>query len=229
MAGGIAEACKVLAFPVVSGNVSLYNETNGRAILPTPSIGGVGLIDDFTRSATLAFKREGEAILLIGETTGWLGQSVYLRDICGCEEGAPPPVDLIEERENGEFVRALILDRLASAAHDIADGGLAVALAEMAMAAGIGATVDEGPGDIAAHAYWFGEDQARYLVTVPTGRVDAVLERARAASVPVWRIGSTSGNALTLGDERPLPVAMLRERFESWLPAYMAGEMPATV
>ena len=131
---GIAEACKALDFPVVSGNVSLYNETNGRAILPTPSIGGVGLIDDFTKSATLAFKRAGETILLVGETTGWLGQSMYLRELCGREEGAPPPVDLIEERENGDFVRALILDGTASAAHDLSDGGLAVALAEMAMA-----------------------------------------------------------------------------------------------
>ena len=91
---GIAEACKALDFPVVSGNVSLYNETNGRAILPTPTIGGVGVLDDFTKSATLAFKADGEAILLIGETQGWLGQSLYLRDVCGREEGAPPPVDL---------------------------------------------------------------------------------------------------------------------------------------
>ena len=146
---GIAEACKALDFPVVSGNVSLYNETNGRAILPTPSIGGVGLLDDFTKSATLAFKRAGEAILLVGETTGWLGQSLYLRDICGREEGAPPPVDLIEERENGDFVRALILDGTATAAHDLSDGGLLVALAEMAMASGIGATLDAAPDDIA--------------------------------------------------------------------------------
>ena len=113
---GIADACTALDFPVVSGNVSLYNETKfpgegtGRAILPTPTIGGVGLIDDFTRSVTLAFKRKGEAILLIGATEGWLGQSLYLREICGREAGAPPPVDLATERKNGEFVRALILD-----------------------------------------------------------------------------------------------------------------------
>src|SRR5471032_1787724 len=105
---GIAEACRALDFPVVSGNVSLYNETNGRGILPTPSIGGVGLLDDFTKSATLAFKAEGEAILLVGETQGWLGQSVYLRDICGREEGAPPPVDLAAEKRNGDVVRGMI-------------------------------------------------------------------------------------------------------------------------
>src|SRR6202035_5305587 len=135
---GIGEACRALDFPVVSGNVSLYNETNGRAILPTPAIGGVGLIDDFAKSATLAFKAAQEAILLVGESTGWLGESLYLRDICGREEGAPPPVDLAAERRNGDFVRALIGQGLVSAVHDVSDGGLLVALAEMAMAVSIG-------------------------------------------------------------------------------------------
>ena len=176
---GIAEACKALDFPVVSGNVSLYNETQGRGILPTPSIGGVGVLADFTKSATLAFKAAGETILLIGETQGWLGQSLYLRDICGREEGAPPPVDLIEERENGDVVRALIGEGLVTAAHDVSDGGLLVALAEMAMASGIGANLDAAPEDTPAHAFWFGEDQARYLVTVPADRAEAVMQRVQ--------------------------------------------------
>jgi phosphoribosylformylglycinamidine synthase len=220
---GIAEACKALEFPVVSGNVSLYNETNGRAILPTPSIGGVGVLDDFTKSATLAFKHESETIVLIGETQGWLGQSVYLRDVCGREEGAPPPVDLIEERENGDFVRSLIVDGSVTAAHDLSDGGLLVALAEMAMASGIGATLNAAPDDIAAHAYWFGEDQARYLVTVPAAQADAVLAKARGSGVLAARIGITGGRALAVPGEPPLTVAKLRETFEGWLPAYMAG------
>ncbi len=222
---GIAEACKVLDFPVVSGNVSLYNETNGKAILPTPSIGGVGLLDDFTKSAMLDFKRAGEVILLIGKTTGWLGQSMYLRDICGREEGAPPPVDLFEERKNGNFVRALILEGTAAAAHDLSDGGLAVALAEMAIASGIGAALTEAPADIPAHAYWFGEDQARYVVTVPACKAEAVLERARAKSVAAIAIGKTGDDTLALPSEQLLPVTKLSERFESWLPRYMAGEL----
>src|SRR5471032_906511 len=222
---GIPEACKALDFPVVSGNVSLYNETNGRAILPTPSIGGVGLIDDFSKSASLAFKRAGEAILLVGETTGWLGQSMYLRELCSREEGAPPPVDLIEERENGDFVRALILDGTATAAHDLSDGGLAVALAEMAIAGHVGAMLDVAPDDIPAHAFWFGEDQARYLITVPAAKVGAVLDRAREASVLVSRIGTTGGDALTLPGERPVAVVHMRDKFEGWFPAYMAGEV----
>jgi phosphoribosylformylglycinamidine synthase len=221
---GIAEACKTLDFPVVSGNVSLYNETNGRAILPTPSIGGVGVLADFSRSASLAFKRAGEAIILVGETQGWLGQSVYLRDICGREEGAPPPVDLIEERENGEFVRALILDGSATAAHDLSDGGLLVAVAEMAMASGIGAALDAAPDDVAAHAYWFGEDQARYLVTVPAAQAEAVLARAREASVPAARIGTTGGDAVAVASDISVTVKTLRDTFEGWLPAFMAGK-----
>jgi phosphoribosylformylglycinamidine synthase len=222
---GIAEACKALDFPVVSGNVSLYNETHGRAILPTPSIGGVGLLDNFEQSASIAFKHEGEAILVVGETTGWLGQSMYLRELCAREEGAPPPVDLTEERENGEFVRSLILDGTASAVHDVSDGGLLVAIAEMAMASHIGAALDAAPDDTPAHAFWFGEDQARYVVTVPAAKVDAVLERGRAASVPVWRLGVTGGKALSVAGARPLAVAGLRGTFEAWLPAYMAGEV----
>jgi phosphoribosylformylglycinamidine synthase len=222
---GIAEACKALEFPVVSGNVSLYNETNGKAILPTPSIGGVGLLDDFSKSASLAFKHAGEAILLIGETTGWLGQSMYLRELCGREEGAPPPVDLTEERENGDFVRALILDGTASAAHDLSDGGLLVALAEMTFPNGIGAKLDAAPTDIPAHAHWFGEDQARYLVTVAASAADAVIAKGRAAGIPVSLIGTTGGDHLALAGERAIAVAALRERFEGWLPAYMAGEL----
>src|SRR5437660_9832312 len=161
---GMREACLALDYPVVSGNVSLYTETSGRAILPTPTIGGVGLVDDFTKSTTLAFKAADEAILLIGETKGWLGQSLYLRDICEREEGAPPPVELAAERRNGDFLRALIAESLATAVHDVSDGGLLVALAEMAIASGIGAELSAAP--LAAHAFWFGEDQARYVVTV---------------------------------------------------------------
>jgi phosphoribosylformylglycinamidine synthase subunit PurL len=220
---GIGEACRALDFPIVSGNVSLYNETNGRAILPTPSIGGVGLIDDFKKSATLAFKAAGQAILLVGEATGWLGQSLYLRDICGREEGAPPPVDLAAERRNGDFVRALIAEGLVSAVHDLSDGGLLVALAEMAMASGIGAALDDAllGTQLAAHAFWFGEEQGRYIVTASAP--EALIARAAAAGVPLRRIGTTGGDALTPKGERPILVAELRQAFESWLPAYMGG------
>ncbi len=223
---GIGAASRALDFPIVSGNVSLYNETKfqgedlGRAILPTPTIGGVGVLEHFTKSMTLGFKAEGESILLIGETEGWLGQSVYLRDICGREEGAPPPVDLAAERRHGEFVRGLIRDGLVTAAHDLSDGGLLVALAEMAMASRIGAVLEAPPG-IPAHAFWFGEDQARYVVTAQDA--EAVAQRAKAAGVPFLRLGATGGRALAIAGERPLPIGDLLSRFEDWLPAYMAA------
>ena len=143
---GIGEACRALDFPIVSGNVSLYNETNGQGILPTPTIGGVGLLPDWTKMARIGFAAEGEAILLVGAPATWgthLGQSVYMRDIHGRSDGPPPPVDLAHEKKVGDFVRKLIRDGLATAVHDMSDGGLAVALAEMAMASGIGATVSQ--------------------------------------------------------------------------------------
>jgi phosphoribosylformylglycinamidine synthase subunit PurL len=217
---GIGAACRALDFPVVSGNVSLYNETNGRAILPTPTIGGVGLVDEFTTSMTIAFKSGSETILLVGKTAGWLGRSLYLRDLCGREEGAPPPVDLAAERRHGEFVRAMIAEGLVTAVHDISDGGILVALAEMAMASGIGAVLEAPPG-IPAHAFWFGEDQARYLITAKNA--EPILERAKAAAVPLARLGATGGTVLSVAGERPLLVSDLKRRFEAWLPAYMAG------
>ena len=215
--------CRALDFPVVSGNVSLYNETNGRGILPTPSIGGVGLLDDFTKSATLAFKAGGEAILLIGDTQGWLGQSVYLRDVCGREEGAPPPVDLEIEKRNGNVVRGMIHAGTATAVHDISDGGLLVALAEMAMAGGIGAQLLAAPAATLPHAYWFGEDQARYIVTVAAADAGLVLAKMKGAGIPCLRIGTTGGETIAISGEPAVSVEALKTGFEGWLPAYMSG------
>ncbi|MHB2169451.1 phosphoribosylformylglycinamidine synthase subunit PurL [Alsobacter sp. R-9] len=220
---GIGEACRALDFPVVSGNVSLYNETNGRGILPTPTIGGVGVVDDVAATATLAFKAAGESIVLVGATAGWLGQSIWLKEIAGREEGAPPPVDLAVERRNGDAVRSLITGGAVTAVHDLSDGGLAVALAEMAMAGGVGATITALPKGVPAHAALFGEDQGRYLVTCPADRVDWVMNTLAAAGVPVQCIGDTGGDTLTLPGEKPISVADLTRAHESWLPGYMAG------
>lgn len=220
---GIGEACRALDFPVVSGNVSLYNETNGVSILPTPTIGGVGVLADVTKHATVGFKAEGEAIVLIGETKGWLGQSAYLATVCGREEGAPPPVDLAVERRNGEFVRSLITAGRLTACHDLSDGGLAVALAEMAMAKGIGAKVEALPAG-PAHAVLFGEDQGRYLLSLPAGAAEAVVAEAKAAGVPAQVVGKTGGSELALPGEVAVSVAALSKTHESWLPDYMAGK-----
>lgn len=221
---GIAEACRALDFPVVSGNVSLYNETNGRAILPTPAIGGVGLLDDVTCHATIGFKREGDVVILIGDMQGWLGQSLYLREICGREEGAPPPVDLAVERRNGDFVRAIIRSGKAQTVHDLSDGGLAVALAEMAMAGGLGVTVEALPAGLPSHAALFGEDQGRYLMALSEVEALAVRQDAAAAGVPTIRIGTVGGTALRLPGERAISIAELVTAHERWFPAFMAGE-----
>jgi phosphoribosylformylglycinamidine synthase len=220
---GIGEACRQLDFPVVSGNVSLYNETNGRAILPTPTIGGVGLLDDLTKSVTLAFKKEGETILLIGESAGWLGQSAFLATILGREEGAPPPVDLALEKRTGDFVRSLIGERLLTATHDLSDGGLLVAIAEMAMASGIGAMLEASPAGLPAHAFWFGEDQARYVITAKPADLPKIESLAKAAGVAIRRLGTTGGSQLTLPGEDPILVSTLQASHESWLPNYMGS------
>ena len=219
---GIGEACRALDFPVVSGNVSLYNETNGTGILPTPSIGGVGLVEDVRVHASVAFKAAGEAIVLIGETKGHVGQSAWLRDVCGREEGAPPPVDLAVEKRNGDFVRSLIKARRVTTVHDLSDGGLAVGLAEMAMAGRMGAKV-AAPSGAPAHGFWFGEDQARYVLAATPAEAERILSEAKAAGIPAAIIGTTGGDALTLGDEAPISVEKLRRAHEDWLPGYMAG------
>ncbi|HEY8566250.1 MAG TPA: phosphoribosylformylglycinamidine synthase subunit PurL [Beijerinckiaceae bacterium] len=220
---GIGEACRALDFPVVSGNVSLYNETNGFGILPTPTIGGVGLLDDVTAHATIAFKRSGDVLLLVGETMGWLGQSIYLAEVCGREEGAPPPVDLAAERRNGDFVRGIIRGRLCDTVHDCSDGGLALAVAEMAMVSGIGAALPETPEGLSDHAYLFGEDQGRYVLAVDPDTAPDILYSASAQGVPIAVVGVTGTDALTLPGGETISVAALKEAHEAFLPRLMAA------
>src|SRR5215469_15023242 len=172
---GMAEACAALDFPVVSGNVSLYNETNGAAIPPTPTVGGVGLIEDYARRADFGSMKGGEALVLVGETAGELGASMYLREVVGREDGAPPPVDLAVEKHNGDFVRAAIQSGQVHVVHDLSDGGLIAAAAEMALASDVGAEL-KAPDEVPAHAWFFGEDQGRYLVA--TRAAEALLAAA---------------------------------------------------
>ncbi|MBV9377974.1 MAG: phosphoribosylformylglycinamidine synthase subunit PurL, partial [Alphaproteobacteria bacterium] len=217
---GVRQACLALDYPVVSGNVSLYNETSGRAILPTPVIGGVGLIADANRVVDLALKRDGNAVIMVGDTTGHIGASLYLREIEGNEAGPPPPVDLAAERRNGDFVRAMIRNGHVAACHDLSDGGLLVGLAEMAMAGMRGITLDPFPTELPMHAYFFGEDQARYLVETSDPR--AFLKSASVAGVPARVIGLVGGGSLTLPGGGAISVDALRAANEAWLPGYMA-------
>ncbi len=217
---GMREACLALDYPVVSGNVSLYNDTEGKSVLPTPAIGGVGLLEDVQKCVGNVFTQAGETILLVGETRGHLGASLYAREILGSEEGAPPPVDLSAERANGDFVRSLIKAGCVTACHDIADGGLLVALAEMCMG-GVGAVV-EFPKDVNPFTFAFGEDQGRYVLNVAESKMKKVLAQAKMEGVPVFVLGQTSGDSLTLKELGQLSLRQLTTAHENFLPNYMA-------
>ena len=231
---GMGAACRLLDFPIVSGNVSLYNESKatggGSAILPTPAIGGVGLIDDYDYMMTMPFKAAGETIYLL-HAEEWatadpershLGKSLWLSEIHGRDEGRTPPTDLTVEKNAGRIVRQLIADGLVSAVHDVSDGGLAIALAEMAMAGGIGAEV-EWNEEYSKAAWWFGEDQGRYVVTVPdTQALNEALakgtENDETASIGFRRIGRTGGDTL-FGNS----VAAMRAAHQSFFADWMEG------
>jgi phosphoribosylformylglycinamidine synthase len=215
---GMAEACRALDFPVVSGNVSLYNETNGAAIPPTPTVGAVGLIADYAAHVDYASVKPGDALLLVGPSHGEMGSSLYLREVLGREDGAPPPVDLALERRNGDFVRGLIASGQVSAVHDLSDGGLVIAAAEMALASNVGLTLDA-TSAAHAHLFLFGEDQARYLLA--TTQADAIIAAAHAQGVQVAVVGAAGGEAFSSGDLFHIPLDRLRSAHEDWMPAYM--------
>ncbi|SIS72533.1 phosphoribosylformylglycinamidine synthase subunit PurL [Paracoccus saliphilus] len=214
---GIGEACAALDFPIVSGNVSLYNETDGKGILPTPTIGGVGLISDID-DLIAGQPSEGDLALVIGETAGHLGQSALAHEAFGIEAGDAPHVDLKAERKHGEFLRAN--RKHLSAASDLSDGGLALAAFEMAEAAGTGLTLDS--ADI---AQLFGEDQARYLIACPLDAVEPLLDAAKSAGVPVATVGRFGGDHVTLGDDRAL-LSDLSELYRSAFASAIKGDMP---
>jgi phosphoribosylformylglycinamidine synthase subunit PurL len=225
---GMADACRALDYPIVSGNVSLYNESKatggGSAILPTPAIGGVGVLEDVSKMATIAFKAEGEALILIGHSNSHVGQSIWLRECHGVEAGSPPPVDLAAERRAGELIRELIAEGLVTAVHDCADGGAAVTIAEMALAGNIGMTMPVVPQIPNPAAILFGEDQGRYIVTTRDG--DAIRNRANDANLFSVPIGTTGGDALTFdlidrGEPQSVTLSDLRAAHESFFKDWM--------
>ena len=217
---GMAEACRALDFPVVSGNVSLYNETNGQAIPPTPTVGAVGLLPDYDARAGFGGLKAGDALVLIGETHGELGSSLYLRELLGREDGAPPPVDLGLERRHGDFVRGLIGSGQVRVVHDLSDGGLACAAAEMALASEVGITLRANSSGH-AHPYLFGEDQGRYLLG--TSDPDALLAAAQAGGVHASLAGHAGGEVLESPGLFSISLGELKAANEGWLPAFMAG------
>ncbi len=235
---GMADACRALDFPVVSGNVSLYNESKatggGSAILPTPAIGGVGMIEDYAKRVAIGFRKEGDRVWLVGEPGGHLAQSLWLRELHGREEGLPPPVDLKAERRNADFVRDAIAEGLVNAAHDISDGGLLVALAEMALASGMGCEIsgiphlDGLPLDLAG--WLFGEDQARFLVTTHDPEGAELAAQANIRGVPLVYLGLIGGDTIAIaeppgagGNTAQIRLTDLRTAHESFFRDWMEG------
>ena len=220
---GMGDACRALDYPIVSGNVSLYNETNGSGILPTPAIGGVGVMADSEKMATIAFKGVDQTIVLIGETKNELGASLYQKQILGEDAGRPPLVNLDIERRNGDFVRALIENGQVSTCHDLSDGGLIAGLADMAIAGGVGVRVTV-ESDLPLHASLFSESQARYLVAADADTAEQIRMEAKDAGIPVAVLGTTSGDNITVNDGAlDISLTALTEGYEGWLPNFMAN------
>ena len=217
---GIGEACKALDFPIVSGNVSLYNETNGEGILPTPTMAGVGLLKDWSKMARIDAMQSGDTIILVGGCGSHLGQSIYLRDILNRTDGDAPHVDLSTEKKNGEFVRHLIETGMITTCHDLSDGGLALALAEMVIKSkkGIKAQLT---GQTPPHAELFGEDQARYLIAVNAHELPKVIEAGKQSSVDLQIVGKVEGDHLEVENQFKLSVDSLHDAYENWFPNFM--------
>jgi phosphoribosylformylglycinamidine synthase len=251
---GMAEACRALDFPVVSGNVSLYNETKNEdgsslAILPTPAIGAVGLLEDWEKSATIGFKAEGDRLWLVGGPSMHLGQSFWLKTCRDRSDGSPPPVDLTLARNAGEFIRSAISAGLINACHDVSDGGPLVAVAEMALAGNLGVDVEginwkvmpprknSVLGDVEATkislaAFLFGEDQGRYLITTSDPEGEELFALAEQFAVPVWYLGFVGGDTISIGDTpgtsgnfAEVSLADLRAAHEGFFPRLMGSEL----
>ena len=222
---GMGDAARMLDTPVVSGNVSLYNETDGNAIQPCPVIGMVGVIDNVELAIGHGFKAAGNDILVVGQSDdkndGWLGASIYQQHFGDHKIYAPPPIDLAAERAHGSFVRQQILAGKINAAHDISDGGLAVAIAEMAMKSGLGAIIFA-PETGQRHAWAFGEDQGRFVVS--SADVTALIAAAQDAGIEITKIGMVRDTSeLKFGDRDTISLNELIDVFENCIPSLMAG------
>ena len=219
---GMAHACEELDFPVVSGNVSLYNETNGKGINPTPVIGGVGVIDNLDIFSTHNFKREDDNIFIIGKTSGSINQSIYATEILQNKNGCPPKVNLAEEKNNGKAIQKLIKNKIIDTSHDISDGGLLVALTEMALSGNIGFELLL-EKEFSNHRFLFGEDQSRYIITLQDHKIDEAMSLLNEKRIQYHNLGKTKGVKLILNEEE-ISLKELKNLHESWFDNYLSGK-----
>jgi len=217
---GMKEACETLNYPVISGNVSLYNETNGVAIYPTPTIGGVGLLKNINNMMTFNFKNTESIIAVIGETSGHLSQSALIYDVIGDKEGPPPQINLKEEKKNGLFVSDLIKGKLVNAVHDISHGGIIVTLAEMCMASNIGAKIKVSGSNSDKIKYLFSEDQARYLIEISKKNLEKIKKTASTKNIKINIIGNTQSEIFEVENDLKISVKELKTKNESWFKNY---------
>jgi len=217
---GMKEACEALNYPVISGNVSLYNETNGIAIYPTPTIGGVGLLKNINNMMTFNFKNTECIIAVIGETSGHLSQSALIYDVIGDKEGPPPQINLKEEKKNGLFVSDLIKGKLVNAVHDISHGGIIVTLAEMCMASNIGAKIKVSGSNSDKIKYLFSEDQARYLIEISKKNLEKIKKTASTKNIKINIIGNTQSEIFEVENDLKISVKELKTKNESWFKNY---------
>ena len=217
---GISQACTYLDFPVVSGNVSFYNETKNKSILPTPTIGGVGLIDNLENITTKNFKKEGNYIFVIGKTLGHLYQSEFYKVVLGISDGPSPNINLFNEKNNGLLVKKLISKKLISTVHDVSSGGILLALSEMCIGGKIGAKIKLPKSTINSHEYLFGEDQSRYIIEISEKNKKNVMKMLEENSVYYDSIGKTHGDTLDLGKELNIKIDELEKLNSSWFKRY---------
>ena len=217
---GISQACTYLDFPVVSGNVSFYNETQNRSISPTPTIGGVGLIKNLDDMITKNLKEIGSFIFVVGKTLGHLYQSEFFREVVKINEGSPPEINLFNEKSNGLIVQKLISKKLVNSVHDISSGGILVALTEMCVSGKIGAKIKIPHNNIDSHKYLFGEDQSRYLIEISEKNKDKAINFLQKNSIYYEAIGMTQKDSLDLDNEFKINLADLNEWRSFWFKNY---------
>ena len=216
---GIKEACTELDYPVISGNVSLYNETNGVGIKPTPTIGGVGLIQDVNNTMTYGLKSSDSLLIVVGETKGHIHQSALCHDILYLRKGPPPTMNLQEEKKNGFFIRGLIEKKLVQSVHDVSDGGIALAIAEMCMAGAIGAKISTNLTGPERVKYLFGEDQARYIIEIKKDDLNSLVQMAKEQEISMTQLGTTNLEQFAI-DEIKISVAEMIKLNNNWFYNY---------
>ncbi len=211
---GMGDACSKLNYPVISGNVSLYNETNGEGIYPTPAIGGVGLIRDLSNTMTIDLKNEGNVLCLIGESNNHLGNSHYLSIIQNKEDGGTPSINLDDELKNGKFILDCVANKLLKSVHDVGEGGVLIAIAEMCISGMQGIKIDITKDFL--HGFFFGEDQARYLVEVSQNKLEQIEVDASKSAVKIERIGEIGGTSISINSIGEIELSSLIDHHTKW-------------